>query len=99
MRALASWVVGNNRESAAFNEKLSESVAVVGGVGCTDGGRRQRRYEGFGSANVSKLSGRDFKSYRSAAAIDDRVDFRRATAARTANRLILRPPFPPAALR
>ncbi len=99
MRVFAGWIVWNDRQSAAVGEKLSKSLAVVGGVGGANGGWRQGFDEPFGGADVAELPWCDLKSYRSAVAIDDSVDFRRAAAARAANRLILRPPFPPAALR
>jgi hypothetical protein len=45
------------------------------------------------------MARRHFDGDGASARIDDGVDFRGAAAARTANRLRFRPPFPPAAER
>lgn len=99
VRALAGGIVRNDGQRSALGEELAQSVAVVSGVGCADSGRRQGRKQAFGGADVSELPCRDLNGYRAAMPVDDGVDFRRPAAARTANRLDLRPPFPPAALR
>src|SRR6185437_9125118 len=43
VRILAGWIVGYDRQSSSFGEEWSQSLAVIGGVGGADGGRRQRR--------------------------------------------------------
>ena len=99
VRILAGWIVGYDRQGSSFGEELSQSLAVIGGVGGADGGRRQRREQRSGDTDVSELPGRNLEGYRSTIAIDDGMDLRCPTAARAPNRLNLRPPFPPAAQR
>jgi hypothetical protein len=90
---------GNDRKSALILDLLAHFLAVVGLVS----GDRERwpgRVED--SANdlaVVDLPGGHREVQRPALAVDDGVDFRRATAAADADGLLLLPPFAPLAAR
>lgn len=96
-RGIAS--AGNDRQGAFILDLLADLLAVVGLVS----GNGQRR---LGSVEhvandlaVVNMATRHSEVQRTALAVDDGVDFRRATAATDTDRLILLPPLPPLAAR
>ena len=99
MMAFAGRVVRNDRDGPTLEEKATQSVAVVSGVGGEPRARWNGADQSCRDANVAAMSRRHFDGDGTSARVDDGVDFRRATAARAANRLRLGPPFPPAADR
>ena len=80
----------------AEGEKSSELVGVVSLVGDDMGGDKSVD-QGFGLRAVVDLAGRRDQAQGIAQSIDGDVDFGGQTAARAPDRLILNPPFPPAA--
>lgn len=76
-----------------------KAVAVVGGIGGAQARRWQAGKKGQNEAKIAALSGCYLDGERPALAVDNSVDFGRASAARASDRLFLRPPFPPAAER
>jgi hypothetical protein len=99
MKSLAGRVVRDDRNRAAFEKKATQTIAVVGGVGGQASAWRNSGDQGCRDSNVAEMARRHFDSDGASARVDDGVDFRGAAAARTANRLRFRPPFPPAAER
>jgi hypothetical protein len=99
MKALAGRVVGNDGPGAALDQELPEGIAIVGGVGGAQARRRQRVEQGASDGCVAALAGCYFEREGTAAAIDNSMDFCRSPAARAADRLVVGPPFPPAAER
>ena len=99
MRSLSRWIVRDHRDGPALAQEEPKAVAVVGGIGGAQARRRQAGKKGQNEAKIAALSGCYLDGERPALAVDNRVDFGRAPAARAADRLFLRPPFPPAAER
>jgi hypothetical protein len=99
MMSLAGRIVRDDWNRAAFEKKATQTIAVVGGVGGQASAWRNAADQGCRDSNVAEMARRHFDGDGASARIDDGVDFRGAAAARTANRLRLRPPFPPAAER
>ena len=90
---------GNDRQSAFVLDLLTHFLAVVSLVG-GDGERRSGRVQHvLDDLAVVDLSACYREVQRAAFAVDDRVDFRGATAPADADRLILLPPFAPLAAR
>jgi len=91
--------VRNDDLCAEIGDTGAQSVAVVALVGKKRGhGRRQRQHIGC-RGDVGILAWGQMKGDRPAERVAQRVDFRRAPAARAADRLGVLPPFPPEALR
>jgi hypothetical protein len=99
VETLASWVVGDDGPGAALDEELPEGIAIVGGVGGAQACRRQRVEQDASDGRIAALAGGYFKREGTAATIDNSMDFCRSPAARAADRLVVGPPFPPAAER
>jgi hypothetical protein len=74
-------------------------MAVVGGVGGQATACRNCADQRCRDSNVAEMARRHFDGDGASARVGDGVDFRGAAAPRAANRLRLRPPFPPAAER
>jgi len=90
---------GKDRQGAFIFDLLTDFLAVVGLVG-GNGQRRSGRVEHLANdLAVVDLAARHSKVQRAAFAVDDGVDFRGATAAADADRLLLLPPFAPLAAR
>jgi len=68
-------------------------IRVVAFVADQPFARRCRREQGRSALDVGDLSARQHERVRAAIFVDERVDFRRAPAARAADGLILCPPF------
>lgn len=81
VEALAGWIVGYDGGGSTLDEELAQTVAVVGGIGGTKTARGQRSKERERGAHVTELTGRYLEGDEPAFAIDDGVDFGRATAA------------------
>ena len=99
MMSLAGWIVRDDRNRAALEKKATQTIAVISRVGSQAPACRNSGDQGCRDTNVAEMAGRHFDGDGASARVDDGVDFRGAAAARTANRLRLRPPFPPAAER
>jgi hypothetical protein len=99
MMSFAGRIVRDDRNRAAFEKKATQTIAVVGGVGGQASAWRNSGDQGCRDPNVAEMARRHFDGDGASARIDDGVDLRGAAAARTANRLRFRPPFPPAAER
>jgi hypothetical protein len=99
MMSLAGRIVRDDRNRAALKKKATQTIAVVGGVGSQATACRNSDDQGCRDANVAEMARRHFDGDGASTRVDDGVDLRAAAAARTANRLRLRPPFPPAAER
>jgi hypothetical protein len=95
----AGRVVGDDRLCAALDQEEPEPIAVIGGIGGAQAGRRQRFDEASGEGRIAALSGRYLERDGAPATIDNSMDFCRSPAARAADRLEVGPPFPPAAER
>jgi len=90
---------GNDRKSALILDLLAHFLAVVSLVG-GDGEWWPWRIEDIAdNLAVVDLSAGHGEVQRTAFAVDDGVDFRRATAAADADGLLLLPPFAPLAAR
>ena len=90
---------GDDWQSAFILDLLAHFLAVVGLVGC-DGQWRSGSVEHVANdLTVVDLPARHREVQRTALAVDDGVNFRGATAAADANRLLLLPPFAPLAAR
>ena len=98
MMFLAGRIVRDDRNRAAWRRKRRRP-SLVGGVGSQAAACRNSGDQGCRDSNVAEMARRHFDGDGASARVDDGVDFRGAAAARTANRLRLRPPFPPAAER
>jgi hypothetical protein len=99
MMSLAGRIVRDDRNRAAVEKKATQTIAVVGCVGGRAPAWRNAADQHGRNTNVAEMARRHFNGDRASARVDDGVDFRGAPAARAANRLRLRPPFPPAAER
>ena len=102
VEAVESYSVGlvrNDRLCASIYNLSAKAVTVIALV-CDEGAhRRSERQQGRGGGDVGVLAGSEMKCARSAIRIAQCVDFRRASAARVADRLFMLPPFPPLAER
>ena len=99
MGSPSRWIVRNDRDGAALAQEEPKAVAVVGGIGGAQARRWQAGKKGQNEAKIAALSGCYLDGERPALAVDNSVDFGRASAARASDRLFLRSPFPPAAER
>jgi len=99
MDTLARGIVGNDGGRTSLPEELTQTVAVISGISRTPARRGQLCEKRQRQANIAPLPRRYFDREGTAKPIDDSVDLGRPAAARAANRLVLRPPFPPAAER
>ena len=77
----------------------ADGVAVVSLVAVQDFGRAEVIEQIVGGDTVRDLAAGQQERDRAAEAISQRVDFRRPSATRTADRLRVLPPFPPEAQR
>ncbi len=91
--------VGNDRLGTALADLRPEVIAVIAHVG-NQGAHVRHERQNFGpGGDVGVLAWRQMKGYGPATRVARRVDFGRAPAARTTDRLLAFPPFPPEALR
>ena len=80
-------------------DQVADAVAVIGAVGMDDAARGQVAQQCFRRAAVGGLARRQVEGERPALRIGDGVDLGVAAASTDADRLGVRPPFPPAAER
>lgn len=80
-------------------DQVADAVAVVGTIGMDDAAPGQRCQQLLRRPAVGGLTRRQQEGEWSALAIGDRVDLGVASAPADADRLAVRPPFPPAAER
>ena len=99
LRALSGWVVGNDGAGAARDQEEAERVAVISGVGGAQPGGWERFDERPRDRRIAALARGYVQREGTTAAIDNSMDFCRSPAARAADRLVVGPPFPPAAER
>lgn len=92
----ARRVVGDNGNGALVGNHLAEVVGVVGRVGHDDFGGKVFD-QGTRLGHIAHLARRKRKAHRASQSSDSQVDFGAQAAARTANGLILSPPFAPLA--
>ena len=97
--ALPRRVVRDNRKRAALAQEQSKAIAVISRIGGAQACWRQQGEQRQDGAKIAALSGCYFNRKRSAPPVDDSVDLGRTPASRAPDRLLLRPPFPPAAER
>ena len=90
---------GNDRQSAFILDLLAYFLAVVGLIGGNGQWRSGRVEHVANDLAVVDLATRYREVQWAAFAVDDGVDFRGATAAADADRLLLLPPFAPLAAR
>jgi hypothetical protein len=99
MMSFTGWVVRDDGDSPALFEEATQPIAVVSGVGGQAGARRNSADQRCRHPDIAQIAGRHFDGDGASAFVNNGVDFRRAAAARAADRLRLGPPFPPAAER
>ena len=99
MEALAGWIVGDHRDRTAPQQEVTQVICIIGGIPRTEPGRRQGFEQGLRQPDIAALAGRHLDRDEAPEPVADRVDFCRPSAARAADRLRVRPPFPPAAER
>jgi hypothetical protein len=99
METLARRVVGDDGQRSALAQELTQRVAVVGGVGGTPPARRQLTEKLGGGPDITELARRYLDGDGAPERVADGVDLGRSLAARPADSLRSRPPFPPAAER
>ena len=90
---------GDDGQSAFILDLLTHLLAVVGLVGGNGQWRSGSIEHVANGLTVVDLPARHRKVQRAALAVDDGMDFRGATAAADADRLVLLPPFAPLAAR
>ncbi len=96
--SFAGRIVGDDRRGTSVEKQASKGIAVVGAIGKTQG-RRHGADEAGRHGRIAAMTRSDDQPSRSAVLVDGGMDFRRAAAARAADRLEIGPPFPPAAER
>lgn len=96
---LAGRVWRDDRLCAPLGEPVTQALGIVGSI--SDEARRTGHdgEQGTSAVEVMGVAGRELKSDRPTEIVAQRVDFGRATAARTANGVAEGPPFAPAAER
>ena len=91
----AGRIVGDDGCRAPVDQEAAQLIGVIGGVGQAQARAGQGFEQGPGEGSVAPLSGGYFEGDEAAFAIDNRVDFGRATAARATDRLDFGPLFRP----
>lgn len=99
VKALSRRVVWDDGSGSSLGEEGAQTVGVIRSVSHAKTRGRQRRQQRQSAANITQLARRHFKSDGASFAVDDCVDLCRAPPARAPDRLLRRPPFPPAAER
>lgn len=96
---LASWVGLDDRDAAPCSQEFAELITVVGGVGQDLGSLRQLLDQAWRRANIALLPSGYVEGNQTAGSVGDGMDLGRPPAAAASDRLLLSPPFPPAAQR
>jgi hypothetical protein len=96
---LAGWIWWDDRLNAALREPVTQASCVIGPICQEAAGQPSRRQELAGAGEIVCVAGRDQERKRAPQIICQRVDFGRAPAPRTADRMVEGPPFAPAAER
>src|SRR5580704_4624740 len=96
---LAGWIGLDDRGAAPRNQEFAKLITVVGGVGQHLGGLRQLLDKAWRRANIAHLPSGDVEGNQTAGSVGDGMDLGRPPAAAASDRLLLGPPFPPAAQR
>jgi hypothetical protein len=89
----------DDRRGSAADQEIPKGLAVVGRVGEQRLRWRQRLDQCRRRPDVVTVASGQFESDDPTISVNDRVDFRRASASALADGLRLGPPFPPAAQR
>jgi len=92
----AAAVGGNDRLGAAGCEPVAQGIGVIGLVAEEDAEAQSLDQLGYGG-DLAALAGQERKAHQIAQGVDQSEDFRRQSAFRPADRLILSPPFAPLA--
>ncbi len=87
-------LVGNDRRCATPGKPVTECGTIISFIGQQFFGRRQGFKKGHGGFTIETLPATQKKTYRTALAVNHRVDFGRAAAPTDAERLILTPFLP-----
>lgn len=90
------WVVGDDRDSTCLGDGLTEVVGVVGGIGQRGGGSILAE-QSRSLRHIAALAGGEDNPGWATQAADGQVDLGAQAAAGSANGLMLRPLFAPAA--
>ena len=96
MMSFARGVVWDDRHGSPGKQKRAKGIGIVGSVGHTDPPRRDAAHQRGCHFDITALARGQAKFDGSATAVGQYVDFGAATAARAADILAIRPPFPPA---
>jgi hypothetical protein len=78
--ALAGRAVGDDRQRAAGDQELPESIAVVGRIGSAEPGRGKGLDQGRCDRAVMPMAGAQREGERPALAVDDGMDLGRPAA-------------------
>ena len=88
-----------DRGATPCDQEFAKFITVVGGVGQHLRGLRQLLDKAWRRANIAHLPSRDVEGDQTAGSVCDGMDLGRPPAAAASDRLLLGPPFPPAAQR
>ncbi len=97
--AFAVDPAGNDRHGASATQGLADGVGVVPFVGKQVSGTGRTGQEQASGLDVRNVAWRQVEGVGPAEEVRERVDFGGLAAARRADRLVFRPPFPPWAER
>lgn len=92
-KPFAVSLVGDDRCRAACLQEEAQMIRVIAFVANQLAARRRRGEQGSDGFDVGDVAAGQQEGVRTAVFVDERVDFRRAAAARPADGLILRPLF------
>ena len=99
MRVLARGVWRDHRLSPARLKPIAEAAGVIGAVGDEAQWAGHHSQQRTGTVEVMNIASGEFEGAGPTALVGQRVDFRRAAAARAPDRRAEGPPFAPAAER
>ncbi len=95
----SSRAAGDDGLSALFGDRGAQPICVIGLVGKQPGEGPDRRDQSRRNRDIASVAGREHQGPRPALIVRQGVDFGGTPASRSANGLVERPPFPPAAER
>jgi len=96
---LAVLASGDYRYRVLATQRSSDAIGIVASIGDEPLHAGSVPDQLISGLHIRCIARREDEAERSAENIDERMDFRRATAARDANGIDFRPPFPPPAQR
>ena len=98
MFALTGWIVGDDRLAASVAQPSAQGIAIVGGIGQT-ASRSQLGHYGRPARGIATMARADNPPPGAPGLVNRRMGFGGPSPTRPADRLLVRPPFPPAADR